>query len=721
MPTFRHFCLAVSAVALLVGAPGRSVASGGGEMPIDTATPRIQPEHTAIGGYLDGRLGVLWPSYDRRFLLIAFRVANGLRAASDADRAALTAPPDPVYRPPAIEIEVAMNRWLTARRFAGATDPAYDLVAGWRKRAYYAYASNCDPHAFTMAARTLAARGQSHALETAQLQQWIAAQDSVFSACDPDREDLPMPALEDGAPEWLVRDRAYQTAALQFYRHDFAAAQAAFEAIAADTQSPWSEWAGYLRARAWWRGTFQSPEDYRRFTAETPDWPRHAMFVALQRAGEAKDPEVKQAAQELRDALTTRFATKDALAAHWRTATAEEPPARVGDWVRDLQFIWAVASEAELTDDWIYDTRSLQMSNYDAARDRAFARLRTRWDSQRTPIVLASLLMAATPDTPGISDLVAASHEIQAGNPLHLHFAWQRARLALTAGRLDATRRELDSAAALLAAESMGTRQHFDQLAMLASSSLDEMGRHLVRNPVAAEDPWTGYAQIRSDGAGPPTLDDETALWLATRVHGKDLLQLAKNAALPVPVRQRLAGEAWRWGALLPDEALELAALGELVTLEPDAAVAAALPARRLGELRFLAARRLLNGQVPRLASASYGSGLAHFSSATASESLTPASHWNLAPAFYDVAQRTIQTNALATLAGSNETNWMGKQILPWIAQHTDTADAPAILRQLVFASRYGAKDTSTSRQAFRLLHKLYPDSDEARETKYYY
>ena len=42
-------------------------------------------------------------------------------------------------------------------------------------------------------------------------------------------------------------------------------------------------------------------------------------------------------------------------------------------------------------------------------------------------------------------------------------------------------------------------------------------------------------------------------------------------------------------------------------------------------------------------------------------------------------------------------------------------------LRELVYASRYRTKDTPTSRQAFQLLHKLYPKSDEARDTKYYY
>ena len=76
---------------------------------------------------------------------------------------------------------------------------------------------------------------------------------------------------------------------------------------------------------------------------------------------------------------------------------------------------------------------------------------------------------------------------------------------------------------------------------------------------------------------------------------------------------------------------------------------------------------------------------------------------------------------AFATLALSNETTWMGRQILPWITQHRDTPDAPATLRELVYASRYRMKDTPTSRQAFQLLHKLYPKSDEARDTKYYY
>jgi hypothetical protein len=699
---------------------GRSLASGGGEMTTDMAAPHIQPEHAAIGGYLDGRLGVLWPSYDRRYLLIAYRVANGLRAVSDADRTMLTGLPDTTYRPPAVRIDEAIARWIAARRDAGAAGTNYVPVAGWREGLDYVYANNCDAHAFETAAQTFAARRDAHAAATAELRQWIAAQDSVFSACDPNHEALPMPALDDGAPEWLVRDHAYQNAALQLYRQDFAAAQASFEAIAADTPSPWAEWAGYLRVRAWWRGTFRSPEDYRRFVTETPDWTQHAMVVALQRASEAKNAEVKQAATELRDALKTRFAPKEAVAAHWRAATAAQPPERVDDWVRDLRFIWAVANDAELADDWLYATRSLHTTSYDTSPTPAFTRLRALWDDKHLPIMLASLLMVATPDTPDLDALVAASRETKTGTPLHMHFAWQRARLALTAGKFDETRRELAGVDALLANESTGTRQHFDQLAMLVAPSLDALAAHLLRIPVIAEDPYTGWVEFKTGEAGAPTLDGETALWLATHVHGEDLLKLAGHATLPDSVRQQLAGEAWRWGALLPDEALERAALERLVALTPDAALSAALAAKRLDEVRYLAAVRLLNGAMPRV-ERGYGAETTGFVSASANDPLTPSSHWNAAPAFYDAARRSAQIGAYATLARSNETTWMGQQILPWITQHTNTANAPATLRSLVYASRYGAKDTPTSRQAFQLLHKLYPKSDEARDTKYYY
>lgn len=725
MSTLRFSCL-LALSATLAFASHLGWASGGGEVASDTSTPRIQPELPAVGGFLDGKLGVLWPSYDRRFLLIAYRVASGLPAVSDADRALLTAAPDTKYQPPPPpRVDEAIGRWTRARGMSGAAAPPYDLVAGWREKGYYSYANNCDAHAFETAAITLAARTQAQPAAIAELKQWVAAQDSVFSACDPEREIVPMPALDDGAPDWLVRDRAYQNAALQFYRHDYAAAQAGFDAIANDAQSPWREWAGYLRVRAWWRGTFPTPEDYRRFVTETPDWKQHPMLVALQRAGEANDPAVKQAAAELQGALMTRFAPKETIAAHWATALAPQPVAHLNDWERDLRFIWAVASEAELGDDWLYATRWLQSTYYDSSTDPsasgAFTRLRARWDAKPTPIVLASLLMAATPNTPGITELVNASREIHSGTPLYVHFAWQRARLALAAGKVDETRRELTSIDATLATESLGTRQHFDQLAMLAAESLDGVATHLLRKAVIADDAWGGYVEQRPAEPGEPSLDTETWQWLATRVHGEDLLQLARNATLPKAVRQQLAGEAWRWGALLPDETLELAALAELVAIEPDATLGAALQARRLDEVRFLAARRLLNGQMLRLASAGYGGSTTAFMSASVGEALTPSSHWNAGPAFYDAARRSAQLSAYATLLRSNETTWMGQQILPWLRSHRDTADAPATLRELVYASRYGAKDTPTSREAFQLLHKQYPKSDEARDTKYYY
>jgi hypothetical protein len=63
----------------------------------------------------------------------------------------------------------------------------------------------------------------------------------------------------------------------------------------------------------------------------------------------------------------------------------------------------------------------------------------------------------------------------------------------------------------------------------------------------------------------------------------------------------------------------------------------------------------------------------------------------------------------------------MGSVLLPWLRTHSRFAEGPALLEKLVRASRYGQADTETSRQAFALLHKQYPNSAEAQRTPYYY
>src|SRR5262249_30050192 len=83
--------------------------------------------------------------------------------------------------------------------------------------------------------------------DSANIRTWIEGQDQVFANCS-EGQHIPasLPASEDA----LARaDRNYQIAAAQFYSTSFDDARKAFEAIAADSSSPWKETAPYLLAR----------------------------------------------------------------------------------------------------------------------------------------------------------------------------------------------------------------------------------------------------------------------------------------------------------------------------------------------------------------------------------------------------------------------------------------------------------------------------------------
>lgn len=718
----RQLLKSVLAAAIALAAAGSAApcfASGADPATVLTPAPQVRPEQPALAGYLDGKLGVLWPSYDRAFLLIAYRVVHGLEPLSKADAERLSNPDSPAapYSDPLAE---AQKSWLAARGQHQPAAPGYELVSGWRAMTEYSYSANCQADAFLTAARTLQARAGAHAGDTTALQHWIAAQDSVFSHCERSKEGLPMPALPADAPAWLQQDQAYQQAAALLYQEKLDEAGTAFGAIAADADSPWREWALYLQVRSWWRQNFRDPAAYRDFVTATPQWQEHAQLRRLKQAAAAKNTEVAAAAQQLYDALTTRFAPRATVDRLWQEAAAKQPPADLQHWVDNLRFTWAVAGSADLAEDWLYATRSLQRGYGDAESDAAAGRLRTQWTTHKDLLALASLLMAATPQSSDSQALVEASRAVKPQHPLYLHFAWQRARIAVTAGHADAARKELDAVATALQNQSLGTRQHFDQLAMLAAPDLATLGKHLIRVPVAEESTEYGLGIALVPDNAARQLDQDTQQWLADQLSGKDLLQLAGSADLPDQAQQQLAGEAWLQGVFLPDQALELAAARMLAELRQQPALIEAIQTGDLAETRFLTAQWLLNATPQQRLASTYGWPRRGFPAALQPR-LDSASHWQTPPAFYDEAARQLRRDSAATLSKANETTWLGQQILAWISAHPEQTDAPRLLREVVYASRYIMKDTPTSRRAFQLLHKLYPDSSEAKDTKYFY
>lgn len=685
----------VVTATLLAWAASAVHASGGEGSNEIVSVTRGQPEPTAVAAYLHGHLGVLWPSYDRAFLMMAYRQSMGHAALTQAEAAAWTDPQ--VDDAPAED-------WLAARRAAAAAGKVDAVQAGTRSTGQFSYAGNCQPDAFRLAAATLRARAKAHADQPADVANWIVGQDAVFAACD--RADAsPPPALPAGAPLWLRQDRAYQVAASLLYRGRGDEAGQAFSSIAADAGSPWKEWASYLQARVWWRSTFQQTPDYRSFAAQAKDWRREPMPAQLAALSvDARDPQVREAAVGLLRTMQARIEPVEVHRALWLRIDAAEPPADFAAWIADERFLWALMKDGDVVDDWLFQMRSISMLD---PVPRQSADLAAAWKRHPTPAWLAGALMAAHPGTPEVGSLLAASRALKPDDPLYLHAAWQRARLAVEARDFAGARRELDVAGRHFDGEATGTRQAFDQLEMIAAASLSAVGEHLQRLPLAREqddDDLISEVALTAKERAMPFIDTETRLWLASKFEGAEMLELARNAKLAKPVRESLAGAAWIRGALLGQTDLETGAQKLFVALGdvPDVARAATPD-----EQRFLMARHLLLNE------------LANTGTETQSDGST-AMWWRTAPAFHDGDELARVEQVRRDFAAANQTTWLGTVMLPWLRAHK-SGDGPALLEKLVRASRYGPSDTDMSRKAFQLLHQQYPNSPEARRTRYYY
>lgn len=233
--------------------------------------------------FVAGHLGVLHTDMSRRDEVAAYRILANL-PLSAAAQAALTAAPagDSWQTAPS----VAAWQQATGQDLGGSPgENNFNVSApGIYRSAAMGHLSpaifggmflNCPADAFRAALEALLARKLRYRDQPQQLQQWIAAQETVFSNCGgppappgrppweasnavyPPQIPTPLPAE---APAAARADRAYQIAAAMFYGGEYPQAAQAFTAIAADAASPWHVSAPYLAARAMVREATVEPD-----------------------------------------------------------------------------------------------------------------------------------------------------------------------------------------------------------------------------------------------------------------------------------------------------------------------------------------------------------------------------------------------------------------------------------------------------------------------------
>lgn len=215
-------------------------------------TPLFDYKSAPENPYLNfaaGKIGILKPTYHRSVLFAAYRYLNGGTFTAGEQKALVDVWNADFNNRDYNDDDVseAVKSWVEARKSVADKEEKPPQIYVEREYGGYDFFPNCTRNAFEVATETLKNRSVSYGSDNADVKDWLAAQDKVFSNCSEGKQSLDEASA--AMPEWLQKDRAYQMAAASFYSMDYADAKRRFAEIALDFQSPWQETADYLVGR----------------------------------------------------------------------------------------------------------------------------------------------------------------------------------------------------------------------------------------------------------------------------------------------------------------------------------------------------------------------------------------------------------------------------------------------------------------------------------------
>jgi len=442
-----------------------------------------------------GNLGILQPTYDRIYLVTAYRHLSGVGLNPAEQEAVQPPPPLPDINAPAPT--VAPSPWLTARNQTPLIQAVHELdpYRQVQRQGYFDTYLNCNDDAFRTAASTLEGLRR-----TGNAQEWIAAQDIVFANCSKGAT-IPAPTAD---PK-MRAGRAYQIASAKFYAEQYDAAYQDFQTIAADPGSQWRTIAPYLAARCLIRAGKLSEAN-----------------AALQRI--SADPALARwhaPANSLRKHIAARFHPNTRMHELALALVKPNSQATIGQDLTDYRVLFdrnVMPQPADDLTDWIL---SLQGGGRDALEN---------WRARRTlPWIVAAMQFAHRDDS-ALPELLAAAAEVKPDSPAYLTVSYHRTRLAQ---QPDDARTLADT----LLAGKMPTsaRNQFRALRMQLARTFEEFLRFAPRRAVAT----LSYDVELVNGSN-EYLDDDAALIFNNSLPLSYLKQAAASQLLPQSVRQQL-------------------------------------------------------------------------------------------------------------------------------------------------------------------------------------
>jgi hypothetical protein len=710
-----------------------------------------------------GKLGVVSPTWARSYLVAAYRNLSGA----------------PLSEPEAKGIKALWDARLNLGYDAGDEDwvknwnearkkvpgaPAAPEVRAYRNREKpneYESFLNCQQDAFTNAEAILNERIARFGADSAQVRSWLAAQDTVFMNCGGGRHIPPEASTEaPDLPPLLRADRAYQIAAANFYSTNFDEAKQLFDAIAKDKDSPYREMAAYVAARAMLRkGSLAenkesaSPsltDSENRLNAILKDTslnrvhPAAARLLNLVRL--RLHPETKL--HEIAHTIVKRDASKDFRQDVWDYTVLMDK--FLGDESSDEEPSPKPAPPSLRTDDlsdWIVTIE-------DDSKEAAAHALQRFERGSSLPWLVAAISKAhGQSGAATINSLLGKARAVGNDSPAFATLAYHSARLLVESGRADEARTLLDKVLTndRQSLDASATNSLMGQRVLLAQN-LEQFLQFAQRKPTAFSDDDDGR-EIPGEESELTELTKGAKLFFdinTANVFNKAMpvavtADAARSKTLTTNLRRDVTQAAFVRAALLDDRE----AANQTATMLPEfypelrefltAYQRAATPeARRFAAvflaLKFPGVRPYVSAGIGRTSALSeIDSYRDNYWCAEApipaggdpSEDTEATKRKPIAVPEFLKPSQSLAAREFATLQGLGiAPNYFSRMAIEWTEKNPTDPRSPEALHLAVRSTRYGCTDKDTgrwSKAAFDLLHRKYPNTTWARNTKYWF
>jgi len=702
-----------------------------------------------------GKMGIVRPNFRHAYLVVAYRYFSALKLTPEDQKAALDVWDRNVVPDHPAE-EDAIAGWSKARNGIPNLPPAPEISAYAvvsRDQPYFQYV-NCPGDAFQNAIRTLDNRVAKFGLQSADLREWVSAQDQVFANCGGEAHVIP-PALNSG-DTMLRADRVYQIAAAHFYARDFEEAVAGFDAISTDKSSPWVGVSSYLAARALIRkATLVHPAN--------EQFDRPVMSAAQKRLETlVADPQassIHDAAIKLLNFVRFRTEPEKRVAELDRMIMQPELGKNFKQDLWDYVVLLSHGEQEGDPSDWVQTFQAVGRFYSGVLREQTAKQAVSKWRETKSLPWLIAALAAADSNTPNLQSLLTAAWEVPHSLPGYLTVRYYAVRLMIASGQPGAARKELDS---LLQGQApdlpLGSRNLLNEERMKVSSSLEDFLQRAPETPVPAEVDFNTGEEVPAGSAGDqpsePLFNHYAAQFFLKRLPLAVLIQAAESPALPKRLRREVARSAWVRSILVED--LTAARKLQPVIQELDPPLWNAMAPFRLAttdvEKHFAAVFIILDnpGMKPSVTESSLRTAtlaeLDNYRDNWWCTNMTAGANWGQSYEGYDkdinlkfvdrdpdfpfpewltATQKSAATSEWRKLSTiGTAPNYLTEQVVAYAKLQPQDPRVPQALHLAVRSTRFGCTNVETSKlskTAFNLLHEHYPQSEWSAKTKYYY